>query len=126
MKNRYKNSIKSLFSESMTDGKVDKVKVARIFSIIRNLPYPHNGIILKAYAGRIMTEIEKYTLTVTTAHEMSNNFIQKVKTLFSETIIFEEKEINQDVLGGFRAQLGSQVLDMTVREQIRQLEGSIL
>jgi hypothetical protein len=126
MKNIYKNSIKSLVSESMSDGVIDSAKITKVLSIIKSLPYPHNGIILKAYAKAITSEIQTLTLTLTTAHRSSDVLLKQIKQLFVQPIYFEEKIVNPNVLGGFRAQLGSQVIDMTVQEQIRQLEGQIL
>jgi F0F1-type ATP synthase delta subunit len=126
MRNFYKNSIKALVSESMSEENIDSTKIERILSIIRKLPYPYNGIILKGYRDRIISEIEKHTFTLTTAHDVSDDFRKKVKSLFPKSIFFEEKVIDTSVLGGFKAQVGSQVVDTTVKEHIRQLESQFI
>ncbi len=116
---------RNLLRSSFTDGQLDK---GRIAALVKSLleKKPRNYIkVLDAYKRLLRLEIEKRTATIESATELSEetsaeivaNLIQKYGVELATRFI-----VKQELLGGMRIRVGSDVWDSSVRNRLQRLQ----
>ncbi len=116
---------RNLLRSSFTDGQLDK---GRIAALVKSLleKKPRNYIkVLDAYKRLLRLEIEKRTVTIESATELSEetsaeivaNLIQKYGVELATRFI-----VKQELLGGMRIRVGSDVWDSSVRNRLQRLQ----
>ncbi|MBA3387336.1 MAG: F0F1 ATP synthase subunit delta [Chthoniobacterales bacterium] len=116
---------RGLLRSSFTDGQLD---AGRVTGLVRSLieKKPRNYIqVLDAYKRLLRLEVEKRTATIESATELSQetgteivaNLIQKYGVSLDTRFI-----VNQELLGGMRIRVGSDVWDSSVRNRLQRLQ----
>ncbi len=115
---------KQLFRESFTGGALDAVKVSKITDlVIKARPRQTIGV-LQELARLIRLESAKRHATIESATELDG----AEKAAIASTIqgkygadVTTEFKTNAELIGGLRIQVGSNVLDASVRSRLDQL-----
>lgn len=116
---------RGLLRSSFTDGQLD---AGRVTGLVRSLieKKPRNYIqVLDAYKRLLRLEVEKRTATIESATALSQetgteivaNLIQKYGVSLDTRFI-----VNQELLGGMRIRVGSDVWDSSVRNRLQRLQ----
>ena len=116
---------KQLLRASFTNGELDE---GRIRSIVKSLieTKPRNYIkVLEAYKRLLRLEVEKRTATIETATqldldsgtELVTNLKRKYGSGLSTRFV-----VNNELLGGMRIRVGSDVWDSSVRNRLNRLQ----
>jgi len=116
---------RGLLRSSFTDGQLD---AGRVTGLVRSLieKKPRNYIqVLDAYKRLLRLEVEKRTATIESATELSQetgteivaNLIHKYGVSLDTRFI-----VNQELLGGMRIRVGSDVWDSSVRNRLQRLQ----
>lgn len=124
MTKEVRQSSRQLFRLSLTDGKLDKAKMAKIVeSIIRSKPRDY-GNILEAYYRLVRLETEKRHAVIESATAFNpatgEKIVQDLKNKYGNDLTTEFK-VNPDLIGGVRIKVGSDVWDGSVRERLSRL-----
>ncbi len=115
---------KQLFRESFTNGALDAAKVSSVTdAVIRAKPRQYVGV-LKELARLIRLEAAKRHAIIESAAELS----AEEKTATANTIrakygadVTTEFKTNTALIGGLRIQVGSDVVDASVRSRLDRL-----
>ena len=116
---------KELLRASFTDGQLDGGRVAALVkSLIEKKPR-HYIQVLEAYKRLLRLEVEKRTATIETATELSpdagGQIVANLKRKYGSDLA-ANFVVNQDLLGGMRIRVGSDVWDSSVRNRLHRLQ----
>ena len=116
---------KNLLRASFTDGQLDSGRVA---SLVKSLieKKPRNYIqVLEAYKRLLRLEVEKRTATIETATELAPDaaaqLVSSLKRKYGSDLS-ARFVVNEDLLGGMRIRVGSDVWDSSVRNRLHRLQ----
>ena len=116
---------KELFRASFTDGRLDS---ARIASLVKSLieKKPRNYIkVLESYKRLLRLEMEKRSATIETATElapeMGARIVSNLKRKYGGDLA-TRFVVNNELLGGMRIRVGSDVWDSSVRNRLHRLQ----
>jgi F-type H+-transporting ATPase subunit delta len=115
---------KHLFRDSFTDGKLDADKVKKVTDlVVRTKPRQYIGV-LQEFARLIRLEIEKRHAIIESAAELESS----EKSAITRTIhgkygadVTTDYKMNPALIGGLRIQVGSDVVDASVRSRLDRL-----
>ena len=115
---------KALLRESFTNGLLDAAKVQHVADVVIRAK-PRNTLgVLKEFARLIRLEAAKRHATIESAQELDNGD----RTAITNTIhrkygadVTTDYKTNPALLGGLRIQVGSNVLDSSVRSLLDRL-----
>jgi len=115
---------KALFRESFVDNAIDAARVKKITDEVAKAK-PRNYIgVLEEYARLIRLEMAKKEAVIESAAELES----AEKSAITRTLrakygadVTTEYKTNPDLLGGVRIQIGSDVLDASVRTRLDRL-----
>ena len=115
---------KQLFRESFTGGALDAAKVSKVTDlVIKARPRQYIGV-LQELARLIRLETAKRHATIESATELDG----AEKATITRTLhgkygadVTTEFKTNAELIGGLRIQVGSNVLDASVRSRLDQL-----
>jgi F-type H+-transporting ATPase subunit delta len=115
---------KGLMRVSFTDGTLDADKVKKATAaIIKSKPRNYVGV-LKEYARLIRMEVSKRHAVIESATEMEATEKSAItRTLRSQygSEITTDYSVNPALIGGLRIQVGSNVVDASVRSRLDRL-----
>ena len=119
---------KGLLRISFTDGLLDAEKVKKAVStVIKSKPRNYIGV-LKEYARLIRLEVAKRQATIESAAELDT----AEKTAITRTLrskygadVTTEYSVNPVLIGGLRIQVGSTVVDASVRSHLERLANEL-
>ena len=116
---------KQLLRASFTDGQLDSGRVASLVkSLIEKKPR-HYIQVLEAYQRLLRLEVEKRTATIETATELpqeaGDQIVANLKRKYGNELA-ARFVVNQDLLGGMRIRVGSDVWDSSVRNRLQRLQ----
>ena len=116
---------KQLLRASFTDGQLDSGRVASLVkSLIEKKPR-HYIQVLEAYQRLLRLEVEKRTATIETATELpqeaGEQIVANLKRKYGNELA-ARFVVNQDLLGGMRIRVGSDVWDSSVRNRLQRLQ----
>ncbi|PZR75442.1 MAG: H(+)-transporting ATPase [Chthoniobacterales bacterium] len=116
---------KELLRASFTDGQLDSGRVA---SLVKSLieKKPRNYIkVLEAYKRLLRLEVEKRSATIETATNLSADasaqIVANLKRKYGSDLA-ARFVVNEELLGGMRIRVGSDVWDSTVRNRLHRLQ----
>ena len=116
---------KELLRASFTDGQLDN---GRIASLVKALieKKPRNYIkVLEAYKRLLRLEVEKRTATIESATELAPEagaqIVANLKRKYGSDLT-ARFVVNQELLGGMRIRVGSDVWDSSVRNRLHRLQ----
>lgn len=115
---------KDLLRASFTDGLLDAGKVSSATDmVIRTKPRNYQGV-LKEYARLIRLEAAKRHATIESATELDAGekagIARSLKSKFGGDVTTDYR-VNPDLIGGLRIQVGSSVVDASVRSRLDRL-----
>ena len=119
---------KQLFRDSFTDAALDAAKVTRVTDlVIRAKPRQYIGV-LKEFARLIRLEAAKRHAIIESAAELE----AEEKSAITRTIhgkygadVTTEYKTNPALIGGLRIQVGSDVVDASVRSRLDRLANDL-
>ena len=116
---------KQLLRASFTDGQLDSGRVASLVkSLIEKKPR-HYIQVLEAYQRLLRLEVEKRTATIETATELpqeaGEQIVANLKRKYGNELA-ARFVVNQELLGGMRIRVGSDVWDSSVRNRLQRLQ----
>jgi F-type H+-transporting ATPase subunit delta len=115
---------KGLLRISFSDGALDADKVKKATAaIIKSKPRNYVGV-LKEYARLIRMEVAKSHAVIESATEMEASEKSAItRTLRSKygSEVTTDYSVNPDLIGGLRIQVGSNVVDTSVRSRLDRL-----
>jgi F-type H+-transporting ATPase subunit delta len=119
---------KGLLRMSFTDGLLDAEKVKKAAgTVIKSKPRNYIGV-LKEYARLIRLEVAKREATIESAAELDTT----EKTAITRTLrskfgadVTTEYSVNPALIGGLRIQVGSAVVDASVRNHLERLANEL-
>jgi F-type H+-transporting ATPase subunit delta len=119
---------KGLLRISFTDGLLDADKVKKATAaIIKSKPRNYVGV-LKEYARLIRLEVEKRHATIESAAELEaaekSAITRTLRSKFGADVV-TDYSINPALIGGLRIQVGSTVVDASVRSRLDRLANDL-
>lgn len=115
---------RDLLRASFTDGLLDAAKVAKATdTVIKAKPRNYLGV-LKEYARLIRLEAEKRHATIESASDLEASEKSAItRTLRSKygSDVTTQYSVNPGLIGGLRIQIGSTVVDASVRSRLDRL-----
>ena len=119
---------KGLLRISFSDGALDADKVKKATAaIIKSKPRNYVGV-LKEYARLIRMEVAKSHAVIESATEMEASEKSAItRTLRSKygSEVTTDYSVNPDLIGGLRIQVGSNVVDASVRSRLDRLAAEL-
>ena len=119
---------KGLLRISFTDGALDAEKVKKATAaIIKSKPRNYVGV-LKEYARLIRMEVAKSHAVIESATEMEASEKSAItRTLRSQygSEVTTDYSVNPALIGGLRIQVGSNVVDASVRSRLDRLAAEL-
>jgi F-type H+-transporting ATPase subunit delta len=116
---------KELLRASFTDGQLDSGRISSLVkSLIEQKPR-HYIQVLEAYKRLLRLEVEKHSATIETASELSRDSEAQIVTNLKRKYgsdLTARFVVNQDLLGGMRIRVGSDVWDSSVRNRLQRLQ----
>ena len=116
---------REMLRASFTDGQLDPGRISSLVdSLIARKPR-HYIDVLKNYRRLLRLEVEKRTATIETATELSpdagGQIVANLKRKYGSDLA-ANFVVNQDLLGGMRIRVGSDVWDSSVRNRLHRLQ----
>ena len=116
---------KELLRASFTDGQLDAGRISSLLkSLIQKKPR-HYIQVLEAYQRLLRLEVEKRTVTIETASELSpdagQQIVENLKRRYGNDLT-ARFVVNPELLGGMRIRVGSDVWDSSVRNRLQRLQ----
>ena len=116
---------KDLLRASFIDGKLDNGRVAAlVIALIKKKPRNYIKI-LESYKRLLRLEVEKRTATIETATalapEASAQIVANLKRKYGSDLT-ARFVVNNELLGGMRIRVGSDVWDSSVRNRLHRLQ----
>jgi len=87
------------------------------------------GEVIDAFSNEVNERLQRVTVVVTTAHDLSPEDEARLIASFREytaKAVHLEKTKDPDVIGGVRARIGDTIIDGTLRAQLTRLRESLL
>ncbi len=119
--------VKKSVQASFINGVVDEKKVAFFVKSFKALPLVDSIIALKNFATGVRAELEKTTLFVTSAQELSQSDLGVIKKSLQKTYPIREvvSQIDPSLLGGVKFKISDTLIDLSVKSKLEQLKGAI-
>jgi F-type H+-transporting ATPase subunit delta len=116
---------KQLLRASFTDGQLDSGRISSLVkSLIEKKPR-HYIQVLEAYKRLLRLEVEKRTATIETATELPPDsgaqIVANLKRKYGNDLA-ARFVVNNELLGGMRIRVGSDVWDSSVRNRLHRLQ----
>ena len=116
---------KQLLRASFTDGQLDGGRISSLVkSLIEKKPR-HYIQVLEAYKRLLRLEVEKRTATIETATELppdsGTQIVANLKRKYGNDLA-ARFVVNNELLGGMRIRVGSDVWDSSVRNRLHRLQ----
>ena len=116
---------KELLRASFTDGKLDNGRIASlVISLIKKKPRNYIKV-LESYKRLLRLEVEKRSATIETATELvpelNAQILANLKRKYGSDLT-ARFVVNQELLGGMRIRVGSDVWDSSVRNRLHRLQ----
>ena len=116
---------KGLLRSSFTNGRLDNGRIASLVKSLLDKKPRHYIKVLEAYKRLLRLEVEKRSATIETASELAPasgaeivaNLRRKYGTDLATRFV-----VNNELLGGMRIRVGSDVWDSSVRNRLHRLQ----
>jgi F-type H+-transporting ATPase subunit delta len=116
---------KQLLRASLTDGQLDRGRVASLVQSLIDKKPRHYVDILENYKRLIRLEVEKRHARIESATplnaEANSRILKNLKTKYGKDLT-TEFVVNPELLGGMRIRIGSDVWDGSVRNRLERLK----
>ena len=119
---------RSLYRDSLTDGRLDENKVRTIASGLTAAKPRELIPILKTYERLVRLEIERNTARVESAVALDGAMQQQITAQLQQIYrrpIAAEFGVNPELIGGVRVRVGSDVWDGSVAHRLRELGAAL-
>jgi len=119
---------RSLYRDSLTDGRLDEDKVRKIASGLTAAKPRELIPILKTYERLVRLEIERNTARVESAAALDAAMQQQIAGQLQQIYrrpIAAEFGVNPELIGGVRVRVGSDVWDGSVANRLRELSAAL-
>lgn len=119
---------RSLYRDSLTDGRLDENKVRTITSGLVAAKPRELIAILKTYERLVRLEIERNTARVESAVTLDGALQQQITAQLQQIYrrpIAAEFGVNPELIGGVRVRVGSDVWDGSVANRLRELGAAL-
>ncbi len=119
---------RSLYRDSLTDGRLDESKVRTIASGLTAAKPRELIAILKTYERLVRLEIERNTARVESAVALDGAMQQQITAQLQQIYrrpIAAEFGVNPELIGGVRVRVGSDVWDGSVAHRLRELGAAL-
>ena len=119
---------RSLYRDSLTDGRLDENKVRTIASGLTAAKPRELIPILKTYERLVRLEIERNTARVESAVALDGTMQQQITAQLQQIYrrpIAAEFGVNPELIGGVRVRVGSDVWDGSVAHRLRELGAAL-
>ena len=119
---------RSLYRDSLTDGRLDESKVRTIASGLTAAKPRELIPILKTYERLVRLEIERNTARVESAVALDGTMQQQITAQLQQIYrrpIAAEFGVNPELIGGVRVRVGSDVWDGSVAHRLRELGAAL-
>ena len=119
---------RSLYRDSLTDGRLDENKVRTIASGLTAAKPRELIAILKTYERLVRLEIERNTARVESAVALDGAMQQQITAQLQQIYrrpIAAEFGVNPELIGGVRVRVGSDVWDGSVAHRLRELGAAL-
>jgi F-type H+-transporting ATPase subunit delta len=116
---------KQLLRASLTDGQLDRGRVASLVQSLIDKKPRHYVDILENYKRLIRLEVEKRHARIESATplnaEANSRILKNLQTKYGKDLT-TEFVVNPELLGGMRIRIGSDVWDGSVRNRLERLK----
>ena len=119
---------RSLYRDSLTDGRLDENKVRTITAGLVAAKPRELIAILKTYERLVRLEIERNTARVESAVTLDGGLQQQITAQLQQIYrrpIAAEFGVNPELIGGVRVRVGSDVWDGSVANRLRELGAAL-
>ena len=123
-----RNLSRQLFRLSLTNDRIDRAKVSSLVqSVIAEKPRHYQGA-LEAYQRLLRLEMEKRHAVIESATPLNDGtaaaIVSSLKQKYGEDLT-TEFTVNQELIGGMRIKIGSDVWDGSVRQRLSKLQNQL-
>jgi F-type H+-transporting ATPase subunit delta len=116
---------KGLLRSSFTNGRLDNGRIASLVKSLLDKKPRHYIKVLEAYKRLLRLEVEKRSATIETASELAPasgaEIVANLKRKYG-TDLATRFVVNNELLGGMRIRVGSDVWDSSVRNRLHRLQ----
>jgi F-type H+-transporting ATPase subunit delta len=116
---------RGLLRSSFTDGRLDNGRIASLVKSLLDKKPRHYIKVLEAYKRLLRLEVEKRSATIETASELAPasgaEIVANLKRKYG-TDLATRFVVNNELLGGMRIRVGSDVWDSSVRNRLHRLQ----
>ena len=119
---------RSLYRDSLTDGRLDEDKVRKIASGLVAAKPRELIPLLKTYGRLVRLEIERNTARVESAVALEPAMQQQITTQLQQIYrrpVVAEFSVKSELIGGVRVRVGSDVWDGSVANRLRELSAAL-
>jgi F-type H+-transporting ATPase subunit delta len=120
-----RRTAKQLLRASLTDGQLDRGRVASLVQSLIDKKPRHYVDILENYKRLIRLEVEKRHARIESATplnaEANSRILKNLQTKYGKDLTMEFV-VNPELLGGMRIRIGSDVWDGSVRNRLERLK----
>lgn len=120
--------INKLAENSFKEGKMMENQVTKAIKILKSQPRLKAIQALKEYLKQIKRRQRQHTMYIETAIPLSSTQIRKVKKFVEKKVRITKVLTNIDpqILGGFRLQVGDNIYDESILGKINQVKEAII
>lgn len=124
---RLLEAVKKLIESSFKDGKLLADRVQKNIKLLKSLPKYQAIEALSEYHKGLKREIDNKTLIIVSADDIPNSDQKKIRDLVAKNKdVYETRFVkDNEVIGGFLAQLGDTIYDFTLKNRINQVKEAI-
>lgn len=123
LKNLVEKSIKSSFE----GGSLDKKKALKYTELFRKMNLEEAIFMLNLYSKGIKAEVDRHTMKVWSASDLSSAQLKEIKNVFSEQYTINDIQYTKtpSLLGGVKVKIGDVLIDDSVKSRIEQVREAI-
>lgn len=125
---RLEKLVLNLTKASFKKGQLDSGAVSRSIKVLKSLSTPLAIFALTTYLNGVKREVERTTLIVETATELSRAQRQQVEKALSLKLEIKNSKfiVNPSLLGGLRVKIGDAIFDDSLSEKISQVKEALV
>lgn len=108
---------------SFKNGKLDEAAAKKFVKAFRSLPLSEAVLTLNHYLRALRTEINKTTLTIESAIQLSSSTVKEIENSFKSYRVQNTiTTLTPSILGGVKVRIGDVIFDNSLKARINQVK----
>lgn len=122
------NLVSKLVEMSFKDGKIVESQVSKSIKFLKTLPNYQAIETLTEYLKQLKRLQRQHTMYIETVIPLNSTQLNKIKKIVEKKVKITKvvTNINSEILGGFKLQVGDEIWDETILNKINQVKEAII